>query len=350
MSGPSILFVADAGPQVGGGHVMRSLTLARALSAEGAEPRFAAGPDAAALLDSFAPDAAKLRVASSSPQDLTQTVAGERFDAIVFDHYGLSATDHQAMAKGRPSLAIDDLADRALGVDVVLDSGLSRRASDYDRLVPEAARLLLGPHYAPVRPEFAALREAALARRGEPVRRILVSLGLTDVGAITARLVDRLRPKLGSVAIDVVLGASAPSLAGLKRLARHDERICLHVASPDMAQLMAEADIGVGAAGSSAWERCVLGLPSVMAVLADNQRPAAQALAEREAALAVDAAAGAGFEDAFDRALARLMRDSELRLRLSQASSAICDGLGAPRVAEVFLKLIAGRRQLGLSP
>jgi UDP-2,4-diacetamido-2,4,6-trideoxy-beta-L-altropyranose hydrolase len=343
MSGPSILFVADAGLEVGGGHVMRSLTLALALAAEGAQCRFVAGPAAAALLASFAPDMPKARVASSAAQDLTQAVAAERFDAVVFDHYGLSASDHQAMAKGRPALVIDDLADRPLAADLILDSGPARRSQDYDGLVPETARLLLGPHYAPVRPGFAALREAALARRGGPVGRVLVSLGLTDVGAITARLVDRVRPKIGGAALDVVLGAEAPSLAGLKRIARHDPRLSLHVDSADMAQLAGQADLAVGAAGSSAWERCVMGLPSLMVVVADNQRAAAQALAEREAALVVDLRDPA-FEDQFDRLFARLMRDGPLRARIGQASAEVCDGLGAPRVAEAFLKVIAARR------
>lgn len=344
MSGPSILLVADAGAAVGGGHVMRSLTLAQALASEGADCRFAATPAALALLASFAPDMPIVRVASSTPQDLTQAVAGERFEAVVFDHYGLSASDHAAMAKGRPALAIDDLADRPLGADLVLDSGPARRAQDYDGLVPETARLLLGPHYAPVRPQFAALREAALARRdGGPVTRILVSLGLTDLGGITARLADRLRPKAGAAAIDVVLGAEAPSLAGLKRIARHDPRLALHVDSPQMAELTAQADLAIGAAGSSMWERCVLGLPSLMVVLADNQRGAARALADAEAALVVDAGAG-DFDDQFDRSLARLLRDADLRVRLAATSAAVCDGLGAPRVAEAFLKLIAARR------
>ncbi|MFL5295527.1 MAG: UDP-2,4-diacetamido-2,4,6-trideoxy-beta-L-altropyranose hydrolase [Phenylobacterium sp.] len=343
MNGPSILFVADAGPATGGGHVMRSLTLAGALAAEGAECRFAAGPAAAALLGVFAPEMARLHIASSSPQDLTQAVARERFDAIVFDHYGLAATDHQAMAKGRPALAIDDLADRALAADLVLDSGPGRRAQDYDGLVPETARLLLGPPYAPVRPAFAELREAALARRGGPIRRVLVSLGLTDVGGITGQVVERLRPRIGAAALDVVLGADAPSLAALSKIARRDERIALHVESPDMAWLMAQADIAVGAAGSTAWERCVVGLPSVMLVLAQNQRGVAGALAEREAALVVEAAA-ADFEAQFDRALMRLSTDAELRRRLSASSAEICDGLGAPRVAEVLLTLIAARK------
>ena len=344
MSGPSILFVPDAGPAVGGGHVMRSLTLAGALAAEGAACRFAAAPAAAALLDAFAPQAQRIPVASSAAQDLTQAVGGERFDAVVFDHYGLSASDHAAMAKGRPVLAIDDLADRPLAADLVLDSGPARRAQDYDGLVPETARLLLGPQYAPVRPEFAELRAGALGRRGgEGVGRVLVSLGLTDVGGVTERVLERLRPRVSAVGIDVVLGSQAPSLAGLTKIARRDERLALHVDSADMAWLTANADVGIGAAGSSAWERCALGLPSLMVVLADNQRQAAAALAEREAALVVDAAQP-DFDAAFDRALMRLLTDPVLRRALSAASAEVCDGLGAPRAAEAFLKLIAARR------
>jgi UDP-2,4-diacetamido-2,4,6-trideoxy-beta-L-altropyranose hydrolase len=248
------------------------------------------------------------------------------------------------MAKERPALAIDDLADRALSADLVLDSGPARRAQDYDGLVPETARLLLGPQYAPVRPAFAQLREAALARRGgEAVGRVLVSLGLTDVGGVTERVLERVRPKIGSAGLDVVLGADAPSLPALSRIARRDDRMVLHVDSPDMALLVANADIGVGAAGSSAWERCALGLPSLTVVLAENQRPAARALAEREAALVTDSAAP-DFDAAFDRALMRLMTDPDLRRRLSEASAEVCDGLGAPRVAEALLKLIAARR------
>ncbi|WP_366501506.1 UDP-2,4-diacetamido-2,4,6-trideoxy-beta-L-altropyranose hydrolase [Phenylobacterium sp.] len=337
MTGPRILFVVDAGPEVGGGHVMRSLTLARALQAQGAQCGFAGPPATAEILDAFAPDMAR-RVAA----DPTAAAAREAFDAIVFDHYGLSEPDHSAVAKGCPTLVIDDLADRAIGGDIVLDSGPARRAEDYLGLAPETARLLLGPQFAPIRPEFAALRAATLAHRGGPVRRILVAMGLTDVGGITARIVERMRPRIQDVALDIVLGAGAASLAGLARVARRDERISLHVDTPDMAALTADADIAVGAPGSSTWERCVLGLPSLLVALADNQRPAARTLAERGVALVVDIDEPE-FDAAFDRALSRLLRDGDLRADLSRASAEVCDGEGAARTAEAFLKLIAGR-------
>jgi len=344
MSGPKILFVVDAGSKVGGGHVMRSLTLARTLEAQGASFAFLGPPAAGELLEAFAPGAVRLTAPSSLAADLAAAAAREPFDAIVFDHYGLAAPDHVAMARGKPVLVIDDLADRPLGADLVLDSGPARRAAEYEGLTSETTRLLLGPSFAPVRPEFAALREPALAWRGQAVHRVLVAMGLTDVGGITARVVERLRPRIGDVGVDIVIGAAAPSAPGLAKVARRDPRLTLHVDTPHMARLSAEADIAIGAPGSSVWERCVVGLPSVVVILAENQRPAAFALAERGAVLVVDPA-DPGFEDALDRALFRLLHDDALRRRLAARSAEACDGLGAGRTAEALLGLIAATRE-----
>ncbi len=340
---PRILFIANAGPDVGGGHVMRSLTLARALIDRGAACAFLAPPEVAAVLDAFGPDVPREEATSVDAEHLADAATGVQFDAVVFDHYGLARAEHEAVAHGRPTLVIDDLANRPLAADLVVDSGPARVAADY-AFFADQARLLLGPDYAPVRPEFAALREEALSRRGGPVGRVLVALGLTDVGRITARVVDHLRQRNGQVALDIVLGGAAGSLPGLRRVAAHDPRITLHVDTPDMAALTAAADVAIGAAGSTTWERCVLGLPSALLILADNQRPAALALATRDAALVVDAQ-DADFEAVLDRAIVRLLSDGATRARLSAASAEVCDGLGAGRVADAFLEIIACPRQ-----
>jgi UDP-2,4-diacetamido-2,4,6-trideoxy-beta-L-altropyranose hydrolase len=337
MTGPRILFVVDAGPTVGGGHVMRSLTLAKALEAQGATYAFVGPPAVSDLLDTYAPDAARI-----SAEDLAAAAVRESFDAVAFDHYGLAEPDHRTMAQGRPTLVVDDLADRPLGADIVVDAGPERKAADYQGLVPETCRLLLGPSFAAVRPEFAALRGPALAWRGEPVQRILISMGLTDVGGITSRIVEIVRRRSGEAGLDIVLGAASPSLPGLTKIARRDPRLMLHVDTQHMARLTAEADIGVGAPGSTTWERCILGLPSVLVVLAENQRPAARAMADREAALVVDVG-DPEFDQSCDRALWNLLRDANLRRDLARKSSEICDGLGAGRTAETFLTLIAAR-------
>ena len=339
---PRVLFAANAGPEVGGGHIMRCLTLARALGERGATCTFLSGPGVGEVLGAFAPDMPRLAVDNIDTDTLMEATGFEAFDALVFDHYELTADDHRDVARGRPTLVIDDLANRPLAADLIVDSGPQRRTEDYDGLAPRSARLLLGPAYAPVRPEFAALRDQALARRTGPVERVLVSLGLTDVGGITGRVLDRLRPRLGEVGLDVVVGSTAPGRAGLERLARRDPRLVVHVDTPDMARLAAEADLAVGAAGSSIWERCTLGLPSVMVVLADNQRPAARALEAGGAAFIVEAA-DPQFDTAFDHAFLRLFASEAARVKMAAKCAEVCDGLGAARTADAFLDLIATR-------
>jgi spore coat polysaccharide biosynthesis predicted glycosyltransferase SpsG len=109
-----------------------------------------------------------------------------------------------------------------------------------------------------------------------------------------------------------------------------------------MARLTAEADIAIGGGGSSVWERCTLGLPSLMLILAENQRQAAQAVAELSAALVVDPSAG-DCDAQFDRALMRLLVDAGLRRSLAARSAELCDGQGAGRAAAAFLQRISGR-------
>ncbi|WP_297516190.1 UDP-2,4-diacetamido-2,4,6-trideoxy-beta-L-altropyranose hydrolase [uncultured Caulobacter sp.] len=322
-----VLFVCAAGPRVGGGHVMRSLTLARALATRGATCAFRASPEVEQVLAAFGPD-------------MPVTDREDDADALVFDSYALTADDHRAVARGRPTLVIDDLADRPLAADLVLDSGPARAAADYADLVPEGATLLLGPRYAPVRPAFAELRAAALARRAErgPVRRILVSLGLTDVGGVTGRVLDLLRPIAGEARLDVVVGGGAPSLPALWDLAAKDRRVVLHVDTQHMPELVLDADLAIGAGGSTTWERCVLALPALTLILADNQVAAARALEAAGVTPCLDVAAQ-NFETRFVATAEGLLTDAEARAALSTASAKVCDGLGAERVADVFLGL-----------
>lgn len=337
----SVLFVCNAGGDVGGGHVMRSLTLARALQGRGVEVSFLCPPPVTAVLEAFAPDIHRVWAASTEAPRIVAAVRSAAADLVVFDHYGLDADDHRAAAGARPVLVIDDLADRPLGADLVLDSGPSRIAEDYVGLLPGHARLLLGPANAPVRPEFAALRPAALARRitGEPPRRLLVSLGLGDLNGITGRVLEMLAPMSHDLAVDVVMGAAAPSLSKVQALALVYPQLTLHIDSRDMAALTASADLAVGGGGSSSWERCVLALPTLLLILADNQRPAARALESAGAVMALEVDAP-GFEGAFEEDLTRLLADDRLRMGMALAAADVCDGEGAARVAEAVMGLL----------
>ena len=339
---PRIVFVGDAGPTVGGGHVMRCLTLARALTEQGAVCAFVATPAVEAVLGLYAePTLERLTVAGGTPDDLAVQAARAatawRADLATIDHYGFGPDQEAHVGTAvRRVLAIDDLR-RSHACDLVLDSNLGRTAADY----PGVAALT-GVEFALVRPSFAALRATTLRRRaGDPaVRRILVSLGLTDVGGVTARVVEALDPVRGEAALDVVIGGAAPSLRALRAMARAKRGMALHIDTRDMAGLTSAADLAIGAGGSSVWERCCLGLPSVILVLADNQRPNALALAGVGAAVVIEAN-DAGFEARLQAVVGALAASSDDRRGLSRSAAELCDGLGANRVADRVLALVA---------
>lgn len=347
-SPPRILFLADAGPEVGGGHVMRCLTLARALVERGAECAFVESRAAAPILRRFGWPAQTL-LAMADAQDLAALITSaedfaERLevDAIVVDHYGVDARQEQALRiDGRRLVVIDDLADRPHACDLLVDPGYGRRREHYDGLIDADCATLLGPSHALVRPDFGSARQRALGRRAKhgPVRRALLALGLTDVGGVTGRLVEALSNVLGEARLDIVLGSEAPSLPALRAAAQTDRRLHLWVDTAEMASLMADADIAIGAGGSSVWERATVGLPSVTVILAENQRAMVGQMAEASLTLAVDAT-DPGFETQLREGWSALAGDQGLRWRLTESSAELCDGRGAERVAEAMIDLL----------
>jgi UDP-2,4-diacetamido-2,4,6-trideoxy-beta-L-altropyranose hydrolase len=345
---PRILVLADCGPEVGGGHVMRCLALAQALMAKGAACAFLAPPAVARVLDAFAPSGLERRSIADGPlHDLIEAGVREAdawaATAVLVDHYQVRAPQERLLrGGGRRILCIDDLADRPHDCDVLIDPTLGREPGAYAALTSRGCTLLAGPEHALLWPQYAEARKAALARRNpvDPPRRLLVSLGLMDLRGVTGRVMRLVAPGLDGIEADVVVGSGAASLTWLGRLAAQNPRIRLHVDTRDMAGLIATADIGIGAGGASAWERATLGLPSLNLVLAENQQALTQELDRRGASLAVDVR-DRSFAEALPAAFQRLRSEGELRASLSRVSAALSDGAGAERAADAILRVLA---------
>lgn len=293
---------------------MRCLTLAEALTALGARCAFLDTHATAPLLDAFATHDIE-RVAEAQ---------GWASDWVVLDNYRTTLAEEAGWRAASRLAVIDDLA-RPHAADLVVDPSFGREADVY-----APAPALTGPAHALVRRGFADRRPQALARRGGPVRRALIAFGLTDVGGVTQAALDVLLPLAGDVRLDVVAGSGAPSLPRLRALAA-DGAIDLHVDVRDMAALSAAADIAVGAGGGSVWERAVLGLPSVVVPLADNQIAMTTLLDSYGALVSADLSElGAAWR--------RIVDDASLRFSLTERSASLCDGLGAQRVARALME------------
>ncbi|XXQ67632.1 UDP-2,4-diacetamido-2,4,6-trideoxy-beta-L-altropyranose hydrolase [Neisseriaceae bacterium B1] len=237
-------------------------------------------------------------------------------------------------------LVIDDLHDREHVADVLLDQNLGHTAADYVDLISENRRMLAGARYALLRDEFAAWRDKSLARRMDfsGLQNVLINLGGVDKDNITLKILKSLAENFsGSLNVTAVMGATAPHIATVREFAEHTPFTCqVLVNVQNMAQLMAQADWAIGAAGSTSWERCCVGLPTVMLVLADNQRTIAEQLQQVGAAVAFDVG-----EIGSEKWLACLhdFRQPENLQIMSANAAALCDGLGAVRVVNHIMEL-----------
>ena len=331
MHRPLIVLCPQASPVIGGGHAMRCLSVGRALAGSGAQVVIAADEEALFTVPALAASGFEVRRPLPFP-----------CDAVLLDGYGFALEDERAWRGVVGVLAaFEDAPRRVRELDLVIDSSPLRIAGDYAGLVPATAALLLGTAHAPVSEAFLALRDMTLGRRRKEcgVSRALVSFGLTDPMGLCVPAAQALLAQQTFTRVDIAVGTSAPGLAALKALAAREPRIVLHIDTPAMAQLTAAADIGLGAGGGASWERCALGLASIVMAVADNQADNIEALRRAEAAVIVES------PDAFGAAIRRLVDDSPLRTHLSANAAVLCDGGGARRIAEAILDRVSARDQ-----
>lgn len=360
-----IAFRADASLEMGTGHVMRCLTLADALTARGAECNFICrehpGHLGAAIqargyplellpmgeaAQSDDPNEVLLQHANwlgsdwcSDAEQSRQYLQELQPDWLIVDHYGLDQRwERELRGISRQLMVIDDLADRVHDCELLLDQTFGREANAYHKLVPNHCKLLVGSKYALLRPEFAALREYSLEhRKSADLKHLLITMGGVDKDNVTGRVLEALRacPLPEYCVITIVMGATAPWMEIVQLQAQTlPWQVMVRVNVSDMAQLMADADLAIGAAGSTSWERCTLGLPTLMMVLADNQKTIASKL---EATGAVQIIESHIIVSRLPEALHLWFDGLEVYQSAVKACLDVCDGQGTVRVCKEFL-------------
>ena len=271
-------------------------------------------------------------------QDTIRILSDKTWDWLIVDHYALDIRWENALrGSTKKIMVIDDIADRRHDCDLLLDQNFySDMEKRYENLVPSQCVKLLGPKYALLRPEFRKARENLRKRDGR-VSRIFVFFGGSDPTNETAKALEAIR-LLGrpDIAVDVVVGAANSHQDVIAAICESMPNTAYHCQVDNVAQLMANADLAIGAGGSANWERCCLGLPSIIFSLADNQSSGSEAIALWGAHLYL------GKREKVDTTL--LLASLEIALaspqllqRMSDAGYAILDGKGAERVSSRIL-------------
>ncbi|MCJ7841376.1 UDP-2,4-diacetamido-2,4,6-trideoxy-beta-L-altropyranose hydrolase [Lederbergia sp. NSJ-179] len=289
----NIIFRVDASEQIGTGHVMRCLTLAKqlGLTIQDAQVTFICRELQGHFIQYIQQQ--QIRVLKLGPiafleheneyewyrenwqKDAYESLSilqDQTIDLLVVDHYGLDDKWEKRMRKkGNRLMVIDDLADRKHDCDLLLDQNIQANPFRYQGLVPESCHLLLGTDYLLLREEFLQMADKIRVREGE-IKDLLVFFGGSDPKHLTLKTVEILQElSFLDANIHVVVGSSHPDKEQIARRCRNREGYFYYCQIDYMAKLMDQADLAIGAGGTTTWERLYLGLPALTVVTADNQ-------------------------------------------------------------------------------
>ncbi len=330
-------FRCDASIEVGVGHVMRCLTLANALYDKGWICSFLTAKSSIEIL----PDLKK------SPYNILPIdYKPEQSDLMVIDHYGLDQSYHsQCRQWSKKIMVVDDLANRQYDGDILLDQTYGRIQSDYTTRVPPNCLILTGERYILLRSQFLDKRKKAEIKRKvtKKVENILINFGSTNPKRIIQKTLKALNHFTAwGLQINIVCGSLAQDLEELKNLSREmtqntNHAVSLHTDVKHMAQFMLEADLAIGAGGTTSWERACMGLPTLLIEIADNQSLVSKNLSKNKVVHYIGRIDQITSEDIIN-SFQNLCESSDLLSKMSQLSFTICDGLGVSRVVDYIEK------------
>ncbi|TMM44957.1 UDP-2,4-diacetamido-2,4,6-trideoxy-beta-L-altropyranose hydrolase [Colwellia ponticola] len=360
----TIVFRADASPVLATGHIMRCLTLAQALTLQFPLARiiFISNhlPNSLTVklmqlsvelvtlpfdIDSSdwrQTDDAKACINAITSQVLTVNTT---IDLLIVDHYFIDWQWQKELKQYyKKLLVIDDLANRTHLADFLLDQTLNRQTNDYLSLVPPYCQLLLGKKFILLRDEFSRLIPTAKQKRAQvktikntiSIDNILVNLGGLDNNNLTKVIINalieyKIKTNNHKLTVDIIMASHSPHVESIKALITDHDWLTLTLDCNEMSNKILNADLAIGACGTTAWERCSLGLPTLAIVLADNQKEVNNSLADEKAIISLGHYQALTM-NAIIEAICLLESQPSNYLSLIKNSFNSCDGLGIQRV------------------
>jgi len=256
---------------------------------------------------------------------------------LLVDHYDLDILWESNLRKSvKKIIVVDDLANRKHDCDLLLDQNLYEQMNKrYTGLVPKNCKKLLGPKYTLLRSEFSKLRKTLTKRK--KLQNILVSFGGSDPRNETAKVLQAIKSLNGkSFTVDVVVGSINPHKEKIRQMCSSIPNTTFYSNVDDIGELMSKAHLAIGAGGSTTWERCCLGLPSIVSIISDDQAEVIKLLAKKNCVINLG-----NFQNLthYDYVEAIKSMNNKTIAKMSSNCMKIVDGLGCFRVAEIINSL-----------
>ncbi|OGT32151.1 MAG: UDP-2,4-diacetamido-2,4,6-trideoxy-beta-L-altropyranose hydrolase [Gammaproteobacteria bacterium RIFCSPHIGHO2_12_FULL_35_23] len=359
---PIAVFRVDASVLIGTGHLMRCLTLAKALKVEKVESYFICRDLPGNLIPYLEAEGFKVYKLPYSVSDQGVQITenpyeqwlGEcyqkeieqaaevlksfsRIDILIIDHYAIEKKwELMARVYAKKILVIDDIANRLHDCDFLLDQNLSNPLQDrYRKLAPKNCCLLLGSQYALLRAEFLTTRLKTIKQFGE-LKHIFLFMGGSDLDNMTSMVLTALLELNFTGEVEVVIGSQNKAKEEIKAVCQKHSNFHFYCQVNNLAELMSQADLAICASGTTTWERCCIGLPGLVITTAENQ----EHIAEKLQQLGIDFYVGKSKEITINRFIKKLnfaFSNKDEVKRMSKVMMNLVDGNGAKRVIEKTL-------------
>lgn len=358
------VFRTDASSKIGTGHMMRCLTLAKKLRDIGKDCKFICRDNGGNFIEKILQEKFDVISLNSSIQkkmnraknfyepdhydwlgvnweeDAQQTINAlgkDIIDWLVIDHYALNNQWEKTLRPyTKKIMVIDDLGDRKHECDLLLDQNLGSSEERYKKLIPQKCKRLFGPKFALLNPIYSSSRAKMKNRKGD-IKRVLIYFGW---GKETIKILENVinlfsEPELKNIYIDIVVSSDHSDFVKIKKKIAGRNKLNIYSNLTNLVDLMKSSDLSIGAGGSTTWERCCMGLPSIIVETALNQKLAAEAMKSEGAAFVFKPSTNLINE--IRDAVLLLKKDLNVYLEMSNKAFKICDGNGINRVVEFLL-------------
>lgn len=209
----------------------------------------------------------------------------KQIDLLIIDHYAIDYRWEELIKQRLPIksiMVIDDLHNRKHNCDYLLDHTY-RTNNPYKSLVSNDTCMLLGPSYCLLNDMFMETRNKKqrneMTRIDKQIKRINISFGGGDMYKVTEKVIKTIincddDNICNEIKYDIVLGKLYPNIEKIKQLVKDKKNfnVYVNINHREICNLLIDTDLGIGAGGTSVYERCCLGIPSIVITMADNQK------------------------------------------------------------------------------